>query len=282
MGFASTEIFRRVGFLIGPLLAAAVLAVTATFVNGFQYVLLVAVGFGAVAIVTQHFLYDASEDTIGKSFEGIDQIVGDLRSLPATLKPLLIADTLIRFGNGMVYVFWILVVTDFFNVGFQGFGVSLRPDAFFGILLSIEMAVAILTKVPVSKLAESTGLKPVVGLGFFVYAVFPILLIHAPANQWVLILLFAFSGLRFAGLPAHKALIVGPAEKDAGGRVTGTYYLIRNTIVIPSAAIGGWLYAQSPQLAFTIATIIGLLGVTFFAVFGREFSAYAENTHSTS
>ena len=282
MGFASTEIFRRVGFLIGPLLAAGVLAVTATFVNGFQYVLLVAVGFGTVAVVTQHFLYDASEDTIGKSFEGFDQIVDDLRSLPATLKPLLVADTLIRFGNGMVYVFWILVVTDLLSVGFQGFGVSLRPAAFFGIFLGVEMAVAILTKVSVSELAESTGLKPVVGLGFFVYAVFPILLIHAPANQWILILLFAFSGLRFAGLPAHKALIVGPAEKDAGGRVTGTYYLIRNTIVIPSAAIGGWLYAQSPQLAFTIATIIGLLGVTFFAVFGREFSAYAENISSTS
>jgi MFS family permease len=195
---------------------------------------------------------------------------------------LLIADTLIRFGNGMVYVFWILVVTNYLNVGFQGFGVSLRPDAFFGILLGVEMAIAILTKVPVSKLAESTGLKPVVGLGFFVYAVFPILLIHAPPNRWVLILLFAFSGLRFAGLPAHKALIVGPAEKDAGGRVTGTYYLIRNTIVIPSAAIGGWLYAQSPQLAFTIATIVGLLGVTFFAIFGREFSAYAQNVQSTS
>lgn len=107
-----------------------------------------------------------------ESFEGFDQIVDDLRSLPATLKPLLIADTLIRFGNGMVYVFWILVVTDLLNVGFQGFGVSLRPAAFFGILLGVEMAVAILTKVPVSKLAESTGLKPVVGLGFFVMQCF--------------------------------------------------------------------------------------------------------------
>ena len=275
MGFASTEVFRRIGFLIGPLLAAAILATTTTFTGGFQSILLLAIGIGLVTTVVQHVLYDASEDSIGKSFEGMSQVITDLRSLPATLKPLLIADTFIRFANGMVYVFWVIVVTNFLGVGFHGFGVTLRPDAFFGVLLGVEMVVAILTKIPVSKLAEYTGLKPVVALGFAVYAVFPILLIHAPANQWALVALFAFSGLRFAGLPAHKALIVGPAEQDAGGRVTGTYYLVRNTIVIPSAALGGLIYAQNPQLAFTIASAVGLVGVAYFVLFGREFEAYA-------
>jgi hypothetical protein len=187
------------------------------------------------------------------------------------------------------------VVTNFLDVGFQGFGTTLQPAAFFGVLLGIEIAIAIITKAPVSKLAEFTGLKPVVGLGFLVYATFPVLLINAPANQWVLVALFAFSGLRFAGLPAHKTMIVGPAEQDAGGRVTGTYYLLRNTVVIPSAALGGWLYgsdwsvvlplgpiglddvllAAGPELAFGVATIVGLAGVGYFAVYGQEFEAYA-------
>ncbi|WP_396613435.1 MFS transporter (plasmid) [Haloferax sp. S1W] len=275
MGFASTEIFRRIGFLLGPLIAAVLLAATASFVVGFQYVLLVAAAFGIVATVAQHVLYDAGEDSIGKSFEGLAQLRADVRSLPATLRPLLVADTLVRFANGMVYVFFVIVVTDFLAVGFTGFGVSLRPDAFFGILLGVEMVIAILTKLPVSKLAERTGLKPVVGLGFTIYAVFPILLILAPSNQWVLVALFAFSGLRFAGLPAHKALIVGPAERNSGGRVTGTYYLVRNTVVIPSAALGGWLYATDPTLAFGVASLVGLVGVGYFAVRGEEFEAYA-------
>ena len=275
MGFASTEIFRRVGFLLGPLIAAALLAGTSSFVVGFRYVLVVAAVFGIVATVAQHVLYDASEDSLGKAFEGLSQLREDLRSLPETLRPLLVADTLVRFANGMVYVFFVIVVTDFLAVGFTGFGVSLRPDAFFGILLGVEMVVAILTKLPVSKLAERTGLKPVVALGFTVYAVFPALLILAPSNQWVLVGLFAFSGLRFAGLPAHKALIVGPAARDAGGRVTGVYYLVRNTIVIPSAALGGWLYANDPTLAFALASAVGLVGVGYFAVRGREFEAYA-------
>ncbi|RDZ33652.1 MULTISPECIES: MFS transporter [unclassified Haloferax] len=275
MGFASTEIFRRIGFLLGPLIAASLLAATATFVEGFRYVLIVAAAFGIVATVAQHLLYDAGEDSLGRSFEGLAQLRDDLRSLPETLRPLLVADTLIRFANGMVYVFFVIVVTEFLEVGFTGFGVSLRPDAFFGVLLGVEMVVALLTKLPVSKLAERTGLKPVVALGFSVYAMFPVLLIFAPADQWVVVALFAFSGLRFAGLPAHKALIVGPAERNAGGRVTGAYYLVRNTIVIPSAALGGWLYARDPTLAFSVASLVGAVGVVYFALRGKEFAAYA-------
>jgi hypothetical protein len=100
-------------------------------------------------------------------------------------------------------------------------------------------------------------------------------LINAPANALVVGVLFAFSGLRFAGLPAHKAMIVGPAERKAGGRVTGSYYLVRNTIVIPSAALGGWLYSLNPTLAFELATVVGLIGTGYYLVFGEEFAPYA-------
>jgi MFS family permease len=274
-GFASTETFRRVGFLVGPLLAAGLLATSATFVDGFQRVLAVALAFGLLATVVQHVLYEAAEDTVGKEFGGLTELFADLRSLPSPLRPLLVGDTLVRFANGMVYVFFVIVVTDFLDVGVSAFGVDLAPAAFFGVLLGVEMTVALLTMVPVANLARRVGLKPVVGLGFLVYAAFPALLVTAPANALVLVVLFAFSGLRFAGLPAHKALIVGPAESGAGGRVTGAYYLVRNVIVIPSAAIGGWLYGQDPTLAFGLASAVGLVGTAYFLGFGEEFEAYA-------
>ncbi|MDZ7701414.1 MAG: MFS transporter [Halobacteriales archaeon] len=274
-GFASTETFRRVGFLVGPLLAAGLLAATPRFVDGFQRVLAVALAFGLLATVLQHWRYDASQDTLGKTFGGLGELVADLRSLPSPLRPLLVGDTLVRFANGMVYVFFVIVVTDFLAVGYSAFGVELAPAAFFGVLLGVEMTVALLTMVPVANLARRVGLKPVVGLGFLVYAAFPALLIGAPADAGVLVALFAFSGLRFAGLPAHKALIVGPAESGAGGRVTGAYYLVRNVIVIPSAALGGWLYGQDPTLAFGLASAVGLVGTAYFLGFGEEFEAYA-------
>lgn len=87
--------------------------------------------------------------------------------------------------------------------------------------------------------------------------------------------MFAFSGLRFAGLPLHKALIVGPAEQGAAGRMTGSYYLLRNTIVIPSAALGGYLWELvSPVIAFSIAAAVGVAGTGYFLLFAEEFDTY--------
>jgi len=246
-GFASTETFRRSAFLLGPVLAAGLLTLHPSFELSFRYVLAVALIFGVVATAVQHFYYDANDDSFGDSFAGVDQIRADLQEMPSTLRPLLIGDTLVRFANGMVYAFFIIVVTSALDsdvamtlpvVGSR----SLSPDAFFGLLLGIEMAIALLVMAPAAAMAERVGLKPVVATGFAVYAIFPILLISAPATAPVLVVLFAISGLRFAGLPAHKALIVGPAEAGAGGRVTGSYYLLRNVIVIPSGALGGALY----------------------------------------
>jgi len=270
-GFASTETFRRSAFLLGPLLAAGVLTVFA-FETGFRVVLAIVAAFGFAATLLQYILYDASEDTLGKSFGGVSTVIEDLRSMPAELRPLLVGDTLVRFANGMVYVFFVIVVTEFLEVGATLPVVGhLSPDAYFGVLLAVEMAVALLVMVPVSRLSQRVGLKPVVALGFAVYAVFPVLLIYAPPNAAALAALFAFSGLRFAGLPAHKALVVGPAEAGSAGRVTGTYYLLRNVVVVPSAAIGGAIYAFSPETAFGTATAVGLFGLALFVAFGEEF-----------
>ncbi len=285
-GFASTEVFRRTAFLLGPLLAAGALFLAPTFVGGFRVVLAVAVVVAVVATAVQHRLYRAEDTSIGTSFDGPGEVLADLRGLPATLRPLLVADTLVRFANGMVYVFFVIVVTDVLAVGLDLGVVTLDPDVFFGVLLAVEMLVALVSMPVAARLAESVGLKPVVAFGFSVYALFPVLLVFAPANAAVVTVLFAYSGLRFAGLPAHKALIVGPAERDTGGRVSGSYYLLRNAVVVPSAVLGGALYggfpvpgtnlafAGSPEVAFSLATLVGLAGTVYFVYAGREFAAY--------
>ena len=282
-GFASTETFRRTAFLLGPVLAAILIGLSSEFPVSFQFVLAVAVLFGAVGTVAQHVLYDASQDTLGGSFDGLTQIREDLAEMPTELRPLLVGDTLVRFANGMVYVFFVLVVTQIAGVGLEGtlsllgasYGIDLSPQAFFGYLLGLEMLVALLVMAPAAKLAERVGLKPVVAAGFAVYAVFPVVLINTPETAAAMAVVFAFSGLRFAGLPSHKALIVGPAEQGSGGRVTGSYYLLRNTIVIPSAALGGYLWEfVSPTVAFSVAAGIGLVGTGYFLVYGEEFDAY--------
>jgi MFS family permease len=275
-GFASTETVRRLAFFAGPLLAGALIAVFG-FDLGFGVVLAVAAGTGAIATLAQQRYYRPSGEPSGETVGGLSQLWADLRAMPAPLPPLLAGDTLVRFGNGMVHVFTVIVVTELRVVGLTVPGVGrLSPEAYFGLLLAIEMAVALVSMVPVARVADRVGLKPVVALGFAVYALFPALLIFAPADPLVYAAVFAFSGLRFAGLPAHKALIVGPAESAAGGRTTGAYYLVRNTVVVPSALVGGTLWAAaSPEQAFTLASLVGLAGVGVFLAFGERF----ETTH---
>jgi hypothetical protein len=57
--------------------------------------------------------------------------------------------------------------------------------------------------------------------------------------------------------------------------VTKTYHLVRNSVVISSTALGGVVYAASSGFAFTTAAAVGLVKVTYFTLFGREFAAYA-------
>lgn len=270
-GFATTETFRRTAFLLGPLLAAGAFAVHADFVDAFTVILAVAVGFAALATAAQHLLY-REEEAGARGSGGVRRLVDDLRNLPTELRPLLVADTLVRFANGAVYVFFVLVVTELREVDATLPVVGyLSPDAYFGVLLGVEMVVALLVMLPSAWVADRFGLKPVVAAGFAVYAVFPVVLVYAPASAVVYAAVFAFSGVRFAGLPAHKALVVGPAEEKTGGRVTGSYYLVRNLAVIPSAAFGGVVYARSPELAFALASAVGAAGVLYFLVYGRKF-----------
>ncbi len=176
-GFATTETFRRTAFLVGPLVAATVFAVYVDFVGAFTLILVFAAAFAVIGTVTQHVLY-REEDTVGKEFTGVQQVADDLRRMPAELRPLLVADTLVRFANGAVYVFFVIVVTELREVDVTLPVVGyLSPDAFFGVLLGVEMLVALLVMLPSAWIADRVGLKPVDAMGFLVYAVFPVILI---------------------------------------------------------------------------------------------------------
>ena len=80
-------------------------------------------------------------------------------------------------------------------------------------------------------------------------------------------------GSEFFGFDTvHSAGV--PKSSSGGGRATGTYYLLRNIVVIPSAALGGYLWEfVDPEVAFTVAAI-GVVGPGYFLLSGEEFEAY--------
>jgi hypothetical protein len=53
-------------------------------------------------------------------------------------------------------------------------------------------------------------------------------------------------------------------------RVVGVYYTIRNLLIVPTGAVGGLLWTQSPRLPLQTAGIVGTLGLAVFWLNSQE------------
>src|SRR5207244_9994918 len=81
---------------------------------------------------------------------------------------------------------------------------------------------------------------------------------------------FVVGGLREAGEPARKALIVDLVQPAIRARSIGLYYLVRSLAIAPAAFIGGLLWRATPALPFWVAGAIGLVGVAVFTATVEE------------
>jgi MFS family permease len=181
-----------------------------------------------------------------------------LRALPAALKRLLLAESIVRTGQGLAEIFVVLYITNVLGLS----------AATFGTLVALRMATSILVYIPVAKLADQRGRTPFVVASFVCFALFPLLLAsaHGPVG---LIAAFVCAGLREIGEPARKAMIVDLADVAQRGRMVGVYYFTRGLAVMPASLVGGMLWRLDPRTPFFVATGVCLLGVVLL-VTGRR------------
>jgi hypothetical protein len=66
------------------------------------------------------------------------------------------------------------------------------------------------------------------------------------------------------GEPARKALIVDLSDPSHRARSVGVYYTIRNLLVVPAGAFGGWLFTRDPALPLEIAGIVATIGAAVY------------------
>jgi MFS family permease len=139
----------------------------------------------------------------------------------------------------------------------------------FGILTTIEMVTAMLVYIPVAYLADRSSKKKYVLITFCFFAAFPMVL-YFSRSFGVLIIAFIVRGLKEFGEPSRKALIMDLAPDDQKAGMFGLYYLIRDVIVSIAAFGAAFLWNASPLVNFATASGFGILGVVFFAIFGRD------------
>ena len=250
MGFSVQSIWKRIPIVIAPPLGGYLLA-RFGLVPGMKIGFAVALVFALVAIYLQSHFYNPTPP----AKEDKDAPMAVIwRLMPGSLRRLLLADCLVRFGSNLAAVYVVLWVL---NV--QG----LSPLAF-GALTSLQMIVAIAGYIPAAYLADRWGRQPFILATFAFFTLFPLSLVALPSQ--LIFVAFIIAGLKEIGEPARKARIVDLAEEAHRGRVVGLYYLIRGMITIPAPFLGGLLWRQTPSWPLLLGGAISGLGLVIYAL----------------
>ena len=255
MGFSVQSILRRIPIAVAPILGGVLIAAHGVREGvrvGLAATVVLAV---ATLVVVSHLNLELPRQTEAANIRVI------WRSLPASLRRLLYSDILVRTCEALVDVFLVIYALDVVGIG--------APE--YGILVSVQMATAILCYLPAARLADRIGRKPLVLATFLAFALFPIAVVTARSFSGLLTA-FVIGGLREFGEPARKALIVDLARPDLRARAIGLYYLVRSLSIAPAAFIGGLLWHSQPTLPFLLAGGFGLLGAAVFGLSADESS----------
>src|SRR5207244_7494004 len=111
-----------------------------------------------------------------------------------------------------------------------------------------QMTTAVVSYLPVARVADRLGRKPFVIATFVAFALFPVAVVLARSFA-MLVAAFVVGGLREIGEPARKALIVDLVQPTIRARSIGLYYLVRSPATAPAAFIGRppWRAPPAPR-----------------------------------
>jgi MFS family permease len=260
MGFTVQSILKRLPIVLAPPLGGLLIG-SVGLVAGVRVGFTITLLLGLLSLLAQHRFYTEAPLEARSAPVGLRRT---LHALPVALKRLLLAESIVRTGQGLAEIFVVLYLT---NV------VGLSATAF-GALVALRMATSILVYIPVAKLADQQGRTPLVVASFVCFALFPFLLATAQGPVG-LVAAFVCAGLREIGEPARKAMIVDLADVAQRGRMVGAYYLTRGLVVMPASLIGGFLWTLAPQTPFFVAAGICLLGVVLMVTGKRSGMASA-------
>lgn len=255
MGVSMHSLVRRIPMALGPVIGGLLIARYGE-VDGVRLAFAVAIFFGFVALIVQQLMI---ADQVDASPKAENNPLKVYRMMSPQLRNLLVSDVLIRFCEQIPYAF--VVIWAIKNIGISALQ--------FGILTSIEMATAMLIYVPIAYLADKSTKKPFILITFGFFTAFPLILLYSSSYTW---LLFAFvvRGLKEFGEPTRKTLIMQLAPKDKKASMFGLYYLIRDVIVSVAAFSGALFWNISPTTNFIVAFGFGILGMLYFALYGKE------------
>lgn len=177
-----------------------------------------------------------------------------LRRLPRNLQLFILVSTVFALGN-FGYAFLILKGK---TLGFAD-NVTLMLYVLFYVVYT-------LFTIPAGILSDRIGRKPVLVIGYVLFAVTAIALLFTSALV-PLIVVFILYGVFFGMVDGvQRAFVVDLAPSELKGTALGTFYTATGLIALPGGFIAGYLWTViSPQATFLFALGLTLLGLLMFS-----------------
>lgn len=232
LAFGFHRAMDNFGAVIGPLVAAAMLAAGMSL----RHVFLWAIVPGVVVIALALFLKDAPQEPAQKPAA----FSWTLRDFPPAFRRYLIVLALFTLGNSS-NMFLLLRARD---LGL--------PQAQVPILWALTSLVAALLSTPLASLSDRLGRTRLIVSGWIVYAIFYLILGMQTDNTWALWPMFASYGLFLAATEgAEKALVADMVPRASSGTAFGWYNLVVGLFLLPASVVFGWLWQlETPLVAF--------------------------------
>ena len=241
MAFGFHRAMDNLGAVIGPLAAAALLAMGWPIRDIFALAIVPAVVVVMLALgLPQH---SAAAAVPRSAFQW------RLSGQHPALRRYLVVLALFTLGNSS---------NMFLLLRAHQLGVS---DVQIPLLWALMSGIAALFSTHLSALSDRLGRTRVIGAGWVIYAAFYLLFGLLPAHALLLWPMFAFYGLFLAATEgAEKALVGDLARAGQGGTAFGWYNLVVGVMLLPASLLFGLLWQSlAPLLAFGFSAVCALL-----------------------
>lgn len=265
-GIAAIQVISSLPTIFAPLIGGWLIKIYG-LVNGFRLACVyTAVTALASAIIILFFLKETIHDRAGQkpkllSTDTVKDFAKRLTESPNSLKILLISYGFIVFANGLVGQYYILYAKKVIHL----------TDLDWGIIVSLQILLAIILKIPGGWISDKFGKRKVMIISVLTCAPCMIIFILSQSflQATIAALLLIATGIYFA--PAYEALQADLTPKAVRGRITAFWDISNAFSLALGAPIGGFLFqAVDPATPFYLFIATELVAAFLIIVAVKE------------
>jgi len=219
---------------------------------GFKNIFLIAIIPGVIAVIFVLLLKEKKDNNVLQK-KKINLKIG-LRSLPMNLRLFIVVSTVFAAGH-FGYAFLLLKARDI--------GLGNNYTILLYVLFYVVYTVFI---IPAGILSDRIGRKPVLLIGYILFAIVSFILIFTDV-ELLLLSVFLLYGIFYSLIDGvQRAFVADLAPKDLKATAIGTFHTCIGLVALPGGFIAGVIWDTiSPMATFIYGLILTILAVFLFS-----------------